>query len=483
MVIPSFADKTSKTGNIEELSAGTVRNSVIDLNNGFGTPSKSFSFRVPKNAYAVRLTVSGAPVDLDLFVNYGSKIEDYSSADYSSESEQYNESIFITRQSDIPLETGVYYVSAAYQYDYLPMVEGKRVEEINYSISYEIIKAEAELVLVPGKAETIVLKPERGMFAAAAVDIPYGTDNFRIDVFDTNADIDIFTALKSPAKSRSEALYAGESMLGAESLVISSYTDSKLLTGRYYISFLDQLAKDLPQSLSVIVTLGTEVPEELTGLPVFPEPFNSFDTALLSTVEIISENGKGSGCLVSRNGFVVTNWHVIAGQDGKPSDENYVAVSLSSYVPPEELFSAEVVEYNVDLDLALLRISAGRYGQPLPYGYEFPYFSLGEPDKLRIGQPLGIIGYPEVGGTGSRTSITFTSGIVSGFEAAAECNLIKTDALISSGNSGGAVIDAYNELLGFPAYIMDINNNKMGYIYPVTCLPYSWLSRIERANR
>ena len=272
-------------------------------------------------------------------------------------------------------------------------------------------------------------------------------------------------------------------MLGSESLIIGGYSDSRLVTGRYYISLVDQLAKELPQKLDVIVTLGEEPPEILTDLPVLPEPADSFDAALLSTVEIISENGKGSGCLVSRNGHIITNWHVIAGADGKPSDENYIAVSLSNYLPPAEVFSARVISYDEKIDLALLQIDRGRYGQMLPYGYEFPHFTIGDPSELRIGQPLSVIGYPEVGGTGSRTSITFTSGIVSGFESAPDCTLIKTDAMISSGNSGGAVIDAYYELLGFPGYIMDINNDKMGYVYPVTCLPRDWLRRIDLANR
>ena len=63
-----------------------------------------------------------------------------------------------------------------------------------------------------------------------------------------------------------------------------------------------------------------------------------------------------------------------------------------------------------------------------------------------------------------------------------DASLIKTDAMISSGNSGGAVMNAYYELLGIPGYIMDINNDKMGYIYPVSCFPEDWIDRIKTAN-
>lgn len=479
IISPLYA---AKSGRAEELTAGVEKSTSIELSDGFGIPSRTFSFKVPKNAYGIRVSITGAQADLDLLINRGVKAENYAAADFGSEEDFYNESIFITRQSDVPLETGLYYVSAIYQYDYLPMMNGKRVEEIEFSIKYEVITSEPEITLEPGISYNIELKPENGMFTVAAVDIPRGTEVFRIDVFDTDADIDIFASTRASAKSRDEAMYASESMLGSESLVIGGYPDSKLITGRYYISLVDQLAKELPRDLSIIVTLGEEAPSEITEVPRMPEPSDSFASAILSTVEIISENGKGSGCLLSRTGHVVTNWHVVRGADGRSSKEIFAAVSLSEYLPPSELFSAQLVAYDETLDLALLKIDAGRYGQSLSYGYEFPYFSLGDPSALRISQPLGILGYPEVGGTGSRTSITFTSGIVSGFEAAPGCRLIKTDALISSGNSGGAVINAYYELLGIPGYIMDINNDKMGYIYPVSCFPEEWTRIIDEAN-
>ena len=478
-----FADKPVKAVRADELTDGQLKESTLELENGFGMPSETFSFRVPKTAYGVRVTVEGAAADLDLFINPGSRSSDFSEAAYKSEKDNYNETIFITRQSEVPLESGLYYVEVAYQWDSLPVIDGKKISSLSYSIKLEVISAEADMVMRPSESIELTLKPETGMFSTVAVDIPRGTESFRVDVYNTDADIDMFVSLKAPAKNRDEALYLAESMLGRESLVIGSYSGEKLISGRYYISLMDQLAKDLPQKLSIIVSLGSEAPEFLMSLPVIPEPEDSFEAALLSTVEIISDSSKGSGCIVSRSGLLLTNWHVIVGPDGNPSQQINVAVSLSNYHPPRELFSAEAVAWDEELDLALLRITGGIYGNELPYGYSFPYFQIGDPSSLRIGQPIGIIGYPEVGGTGSRTSVTFTSGSVSGFEKAGSCSLIKTDALINSGNSGGAVIDAYHELMGIPGYVMDIDNDKMGYIYPVSCIPQDWLDRIKTDNR
>ncbi|MBI9106529.1 MAG: trypsin-like peptidase domain-containing protein [Spirochaetales bacterium] len=476
-----FAEKPIKAARADELISGQPRKSTLELDGGFGIPSDTFTFKVPKHAYAVRISIDGSAADLDLFLNPGSRVDDYAEAVYKSEGDSYNESIFITRQSELPLESGLYFVDVAYQYDFLPVSDGEKISSLDYMISIEIISAEPDSVLLPGQSRDITLRPETGMFHTLAVDIPRGTESFRIDVYNTDADIDIFAAMKAPAKSRNEALYSAESMLGRETLVVGSYSGETLASGRYYISLMDQLAKELSQKLSIIVTLDKEAPDFLLELPAIPNPEDSLEAALLSTVEIISSS-KGSGCLVSSKGLLLTNWHVIVGPDGKPSRQINVAVSLSNYHPPRELFTADVVAWDEKLDLALLRITGGIYGNKLPYGYSFPYFKIGDPSRLRIGQPIGIIGYPEVGGTGSRTSITFTSGIVSGFENAGDCSLVKTDALINSGNSGGAVIDAYHELLGIPGYVMDIDNDKMGYIYPVSCMPADWITRITADN-
>ena len=467
----------------EELIEGQLKTAELDLTDRFNAAVSTFTFRVPKNAYAVRISLTDAGADLDLFVNPGGPVKSSADALYISEKEDYNETVYISRQDEKPLESGIYYVGVVYQLESLPVIDGRTSEKIGYSIQYEVISAEPELILDPGQSREVELLPERGMFAAAEVFIPRGPEAFRIDVYDTTADIDIFVSMKSPAKSREEALYIGESMLGKESLVIGGYSDEELASGRYYITFLDQMAKVHPKKLSVIVSLGTEAPEFLHELPPIPEPEDSFDNALLSTVEVISGSIRGSGCLVSREGHIITNWHVVRADDGNESSRINIALSTSTHLPPEELFTAELVYKNEQADLALLKITSNIYGRPLPYRYTFPYFTMGRPAKLRIGQPLGVIGYPEVGGTGSRTSVTFTSGIVSGFERVGDCSLIKTDALINSGNSGGAVIDAYHELLGFPTYIMDINSDRMGYIYPVSCLPLEWAALINRSNR
>ena len=174
---------------------------------------------------------------------------------------------------------------------------------------------------------------------------------------------------------------------------------------------------------------------------------------------------------------------MVRGFSGGPSDPIYVAMNYSVQKPPREMFRAEVVEYDEASDFALLEVVSGLYGQSLPYGYSFPYFRLGDPESLEIGQPISFLGFPGIGGTGSRASISLTRGIVSGFERSDGRFLVKTDAVIHNGNSGGAAVNAYYELLGLPTVVIGRESVSIGFVNPVSEIPESWRRLIRRGGR
>jgi S1-C subfamily serine protease len=242
----------------------------------------------------------------------------------------------------------------------------------------------------------------------------------------------------------------------------------------------DAVSDIRPEQFGVQVSFQSEPPQRLLSIPRFPRSDDELQQAFLSTVEVIGESGRGSGCLVSKDGMLLTNWHVVRGFNGRSSEDIYIAAGFSQQSPPRELFKAEVLDYDEETDLALLQIESGLYGQSLPTDYEFPYFQLGDAQQLQIGQPLSFIGYPSGGGSGSRVSVSLTRGIVSGFERNSDNFLIKTDAVITPGNSGGAVINAYYELIGVPTFTIGEKNSPMGFIRPVSEVPSSWIQRINR---
>ncbi len=435
---------------------------------------KTFKFQVLPDTYAVELTLSGVPADLDLFVKYGKKIDNYDNVDYVKATDSYDEKLLITRMSDPPLSDGYYYVDVAYQRDSLPAVKGRRISVIPFTLSLKEKKAVITASLVSGKAESSTLLPENGMAALFSFNVPENTQAFRVDIAKTNSDLDIMCGYEKRIVTKKNYDFISETLLGKESLIVKNHDGSPLKPGTYYITAFDQAGGDYPEPFSITASFGMVPPPELLEIPGFTPPANEMENALFSTVEVIGEAGKGSGCLVSSSGYIITNYHVIKNNRNTLSRNIYIAMNMSLRNPPDELFKAKLVDYREKSDLALLKIDSGLYGQPLPEGEVFPHFSLGASADLKIGQPLSIVGYPGVGGTGSRASVSLTTGIVSGFDDTGSISFIKTDAEINSGNSGGAVIDVYYNLVGLPTVIIGEDSGQIGYITPVSAIPPEW---------
>ncbi|MGQ9553603.1 MAG: trypsin-like peptidase domain-containing protein [Anaerolineae bacterium] len=180
----------------------------------------------------------------------------------------------------------------------------------------------------------------------------------------------------------------------------------------------------------------------------------------------------GSGTIISSDGLILTNCHVAlprAMYDNSDLDYDLLIVALTtrSDEPPQPTYIAEVVQYDPDLDLAVLRVSQTMDGTPVDaQELNLPAVSLGDSDALEIGDALYIFGYPGIGGE----TITFTSGNVSGFSSERGIRgraWIKTDASVAGGNSGGAGINEQGELVGVPTQFGSGGNGA-----PVDCRPY-----------
>ncbi|MFO7677278.1 MAG: serine protease [Thermoplasmatota archaeon] len=453
--------------------------SVPLSNEGWGY--KTFTFEVKPDIFAVRLALSEAPADLDLYIKHNEEIQSYDSVDTYSDSHDYNEVLFLSSLSDPPLQEGKYYIDVVYPQESLPFHKWNRLQEVPFKIELETISADRHIRLEPGTPVEGEPLPNNGMAATYSIEIPEGLTNLRVDLFDTKADLDLLVGYEQPVLTRKNADYLRESLIGRESIVLDGSEDEpELPSGTYYITVFDAVSDARAEEFSLQVSFQSEPPDQLLSIPRFPRSDDELRQAFFSTVEVIGEAGRGSGCLVSKGGFLLTNWHVLRGFDGAASEDIYVAVSFSQQAPPQELFKAELIEYDEKTDLALLRIESGLYDQPLPRDYEFPFFTLADTDLLQLGQPLSFIGYPKGGGSGSRVTVSLTRGIVSGFDQGADDFLIKTDAVLTPGNSGGAAINAYYELVGLPTFTMGEKNSPMGFIRPVSEIPSEWLEQITR---
>ena len=161
--------------------------------------------------------------------------------------------------------------------------------------------------------------------------------------------------------------------------------------------------------------------------------------------------GFGSGVIISKDGYIVTNNHVVEGVEE-------ITVKLND----ERELKGRIIGTDPDTDLALLKIE----------GDDFPTIPVGNSDDLKVGEWVLAVGNP------FNLSSTVTAGIVSAKaraigtsaangEAANIQSFIQTDAAINSGNSGGALVNARGELVGINAMLYSPTGAYSGYGFAI----------------
>lgn len=168
------------------------------------------------------------------------------------------------------------------------------------------------------------------------------------------------------------------------------------------------------------------------------------------------KKGTGSGVIISKDGYIVTNNHVVDFADN-------VNVTLSD----SRKFSARVVGTDPRYDIAVLKIDAS----------SLPAIQKGNSDNLKIGEWALAIGFPYDIGT------TVTAGIISATHKKigvsekknAMEDFIQTDAVVNPGNSGGALVDAQGRLIGINTAIQTRTGSYEGYSFAI---PVNTMSQV-----
>lgn len=168
------------------------------------------------------------------------------------------------------------------------------------------------------------------------------------------------------------------------------------------------------------------------------------------------KKGTGSGVIVSKDGYIVTNNHVVDFADN-------VNVTLSD----NRKFVAKVVGTDPKYDLAVIKIESS----------DLPFVQKGNSDNLKIGEWALAIGFPYDIGT------TVTAGIISATHKKIGVSetrnvmedFIQTDAVVNPGNSGGALVDAQGKLIGINTAIQTRTGSYEGYSFAI---PVNTMSKI-----
>ncbi|MEE8441924.1 MAG: serine protease [Spirochaetia bacterium] len=434
----------------------------------------TYRLTIRDDIFAIRVELNDAAADLDLFLSDGR-----GELIAFSELADYNESIYLSRVTEPALVSGRFTLEVIYQYDRSPIADGRELTEIPYRLLVESIRLEPLATLRPGRQVTGRLLASNAMAALYRIIVPDTAEYLRLDISETDADVDLFLFHGTVSADPFMADHLAQTLRSTESIVIDRSSSPPLRTGTYYLLVIDQVTLEYEAGFRLSVSDAEDAPSHLRGTPSLPEVSSDLDRVLLATVEVLTgSGGGGSGSLLSASGIVLTNWHVVRADDGRPDTDITIGLSLDHARPPVELFRAEVIEHSEERDLALLRITGDRYGLPLEPGFELPYVDLRD-GATAIGDELRFVGYPGIGGTGSRASITYTTGVVAGFQQTAYGYFIKTDGEINSGSSGGAALDSSFRLVGVPASIVGEESGQLAYVVPVTAIPESWMRHLR----
>lgn len=187
--------------------------------------------------------------------------------------------------------------------------------------------------------------------------------------------------------------------------------------------------------------------------------FDQFFGPGFSPNMVPEQRASGSGVLISDDGYIVTNNHVISSERG-----GGVAEEINVTLHDRRTFKAKVIGRDPSSDIAVLKIDASK----------LPYMLYGNSDNIQLGQWVLAVGYPltlettVTAGIVSATgrSIGINSRQIRGSDAPIE-SFIQTDAAVNQGNSGGALINTTGQLIGVNSAILAPNGTYAGYSFAI----------------
>ena len=173
--------------------------------------------------------------------------------------------------------------------------------------------------------------------------------------------------------------------------------------------------------------------------------YTSFEDLFMGRPSQRAQVGTGSGVIISPDGYIITNNHVIEG-----------AQSIAITMNDNKTFEAQLVGTDPTTDIALLKIDTNN---------DLPYTTFGDSDSAKIGEWVLAVGNP------FNLTSTVTAGIISAkardLSGKNTQSFIQTDAAVNPGNSGGALVNTNGDLIGINTAISSQTGSYIGYSFAV----------------
>lgn len=244
------------------------------------------------------------------------------------------------------------------------------------------------------------------------------------------------------------ALFAGAITLGGYKLIEDKETISFAPepTSKFIPTTFSGVAAEMNTDFTAAAEMTVHGVVHVKNITVSRQPTNIFEY-FQGGGQPRAMIGSGSGVIISPDGYIITNNHVIAN-----------ASNLEVTLNDNRTFTAELIGTDPGTDIALLKIEGNN---------DFPFVPFGDSNNVKIGEWVLAVGNP------FNLTSTVTAGIISAkardlnqFEGSPQ-SFIQTDAAVNRGNSGGALVNTRGELIGINTAITSETGSYVGYSFAV----------------
>ena len=241
----------------------------------------------------------------------------------------------------------------------------------------------------------------------------------------------------------------------------TEYKDTDVEIGEeyeYYVVAYDEAGNRSSKSIKQTVKIEGEKSQETPENPQAGTSGFNMQKLSKSTIKLYTLDDEfnviamGSGTIVNKDGYILTNFHCVGENGSLYNSEGYVAIAITDDIKKniQPQYLAQYRSGVENLDLAVIKIVSDlNWNVVSASDLNLSPAIISDSDKVELGDAINILGYPGVGGE----TITYTAGHVSGFvdeDGDSEIDWIKTDAVVNHGNSGGTAINDNGEMIGVP---------------------------------
>jgi Do/DeqQ family serine protease len=240
------------------------------------------------------------------------------------------------------------------------------------------------------------------------------------------------------------SLLSGAFTLGGYKLFIEKSNKSIVTSAPDYTLPVGLAPEGIDFTVAAEKAVHSVVHVKNVSVITYTDPWSSFFYGRNNTQQY-EQVGTGSGVIISEDGYIVTNNHVI-------KDAKELEVTLNN----NKAYKAKLIGTDSKMDIALLKIDADE---------KLPFIVFGNSDQIKVGEWVLAVGNPY------NLNSTVTAGIVSAkarnLDKASIQSFIQTDAAVNPGNSGGALVNARGELIGINTMISSPTGSYAGYSFAV----------------